>query len=61
MYEAFNPKTKRRAVVSESPNPKYKYRLVMYQDDLSTAVEFGNDHNKLVYRADKHIREASHD
>jgi hypothetical protein len=61
MYEVSNPKTGRRAVVSESPNPKYKYRLVMYQDDLSTAVEFGNDHNKLVYRADKHIREASHD
>jgi hypothetical protein len=57
MYEAFNPKTRKRSVISESPNPKYKYRLVMYQDDLSTAVKFGNEYNKLVYLADKHIRE----
>lgn len=61
MYESFSPKSGRRATVDASPNPKYKYRLVMYKDDLSTAVEFGNHYNILVYRADKYIRESSHE
>ena len=57
MYEASNPKSNRRVIIDASPNPRYKYRLVMYQGDLSTAVEFGDTYNKLVYRADKYIRE----
>ena len=57
MYEAVNYKHNRRAVVDESPTDRFKYRLVMYQDDLSIGVKFGNNKHDLEWLADKFIRE----
>lgn len=56
-YEVVNFKDGRRAIVDNSPSDKYQYRLVMYQDDLSIAVKFGNNKHDLTWMADKFIRE----
>lgn len=41
------------ANVIESPNPKYKYRLLFLDDDSgrTVSVVFGNDYDRLVKRA----------
>ena len=57
MYEAVNHKENRRAVVDDSPSDKYDYRLVMFEDGLSVAVNFGNNRHDLEGYADKFIRE----
>lgn len=47
------------ANIVESPNPKYKYRLIFLDDDSgkSIAVTFGNDYDRFVERALEFVKE----
>lgn len=47
------------ANIVESPNPKYKYRLIFLDDDSgkSVAVTFGNDYDRFVERALEFVKE----
>lgn len=47
------------ANIVESPNPKYKYRLICLDDDSgkSVAVTFGNDYDRFVERALEFVKE----
>lgn len=47
------------ANVSESPNPKYKYRLLFIDDDSekTVAVTFGDNYDRFVERALEFVKE----
>lgn len=47
------------ASIVESPNPKYKYRLIFMDDDAvrSISVVFGDNYDRFVERALEFVKE----
>jgi len=58
LFEVRNEMYGISANVVESPNPKYKYRLMFMDDDASAAVSiaFGDNYDRFVDRAIQYVR-----
>lgn len=58
LFEVRNEMYGISANVVESPNPKYKYRLMFMDDDATEAVSiaFGDNYDRFVDRAIQYVR-----
>jgi hypothetical protein len=59
LFEVKNEEYGISANIIESPNPKYKYRLIFMDDDAvkSVSVVFGDNYDRFVERALEFVKE----